>query len=552
MAFHNPTSATYRRPAPQVARTATIPGPVLGIDARTILSEGNPNFCIYSFNLVPAEYGLKVRSGYREWAIELNNGSGVGVRTIIPFGGDDDDASDDRLFAVTNEGIWNVSTYAAAPVFVLDFSNPVNGGITGGDAGRGVYTQLTTDAGDKMVFYADAENGLFTYDAVSDIWSRASGFTGVTIEDVVFVTTHKDQLWMFERDSSVAFYLAAGAIMGAATAFYFGSKFKHGGNLAGLFVWTIDGGSGVDDLLVAVSRAGDVIPYQGTDPSSADTWGSVGQYFIGAVPAGHRFANGESGNLYLLSIFGLISMQELIRGVYAQNIRENTETLKIAQIIRPAMDLTRNDFGWDVLLLPSIGSLVIGSPKILSQDYVQYVTNTTNGGWGLWRDVPLDCCAEWSGKIYIGDSDNRVLVMDVDIDNSLITPPEEGANGDAVNWSILTTFQSLGQPALFKRGQYVRAQFLAAIKPNSTSNFRYDFDLSEVLNTASSSINSSSLWDFGLWDSAVWGADTPTGQDQLQGGWGMGRSIAIATSGNSRVETTLIHWDVVYDSGAPL
>lgn len=551
MAIHSANAATFTRPSPKVAKATNVPAPIRGIDARTILSAGDPLYCIYSFNLLPSEYGLRVRPGYREWQVGLENVSGLGVGTIIPFGGVDDDASNDRLFAVTNEGIWNVTVAEAAPVLELDFSDPSNGGDTTSAAGYGTYTQYTTDAGEQLLYYADSANGLFQYSALTDTWVRATGITGPTIENIVFVTSHKEQLWFIERDDTRGWYLPTASITGAAAAFYFGSKFKHGGDLAGLFSWTIDGGDGVDDYFVAVSRAGDVLPYRGTDPSSADSWASTGQYFIGAVPKGVRFATEFGGNLTLLSVYGLISMDDLVRGVDGKNIGAVTETVKIAAIIRAAMDSLRNDSGWEVLTTPSLGAIVIAQPETVNGVYIQYVLNTTTSGWGLWRGVPMNCFDEWAGVVYVGTKDNRVLAMDVDVDNVLITPIDP-INGDAIKFSILTTFQHYGEPALFKRGKYVRVQFLARAKPNSTSKFRYDYDLAEVLNTETQELGATSIWDVGLWDLAIWGSEAPSGVHPVKGGWGIGRYVAIATSGNSRTETTLIGWDVVWDSGNPV
>ncbi len=529
-----------------------VPAPVLGIDARTILAGGDPLHCIYAFNLLPNEYGLRVRPGYREWAIELENVSGGGVTTIIPFGGADDDASNDRLFAVTNEGIWNVTENEAVPTLVLDFSVAPNGGDTSSNAGRGVYSYFTSDAGEEILYYADSINGLFQYRESTDMWERVSDITGPVVEDVNFVMTHKDQLWLIERDSTSAWYLPQGNIAGGATEFVFGSKFKHGANLAGLFSWTIDGGSGVDDYLVAVSRAGDVLLYQGTDPGDADKWSQQGQWFIGALPKGSRFGTQEGGDLQLLSIYGLTSMDETVRGVDGKNVNAQTEAAKIAIIIRNAMEKLRNDDGWQVSYIPALGQVLINSPLQTNSRYIQYARSTTVNGWGIWRDVPMLSFDEWNGKLYFGTEDNRVMVMDTLLDDVKITPPAMEENGSPVRFSILTTFQDYGEPAQFKRAKYARPQFVSQDAPSYTVKFRYDYDIAEAQDTSILADPTVAFWDVSTWDVALWGTDIPTGFNSVRGGWGLGRYIAIAMAGQTRAETTLINWDVVWDTGAPL
>jgi hypothetical protein len=540
------------RPAPQTSKATRIPAPIAGMDARTILSGGNPLNSIYSINMLPDAYGLRVRKGYREWQIELENGSPEGVGTIIPFGGVDDDSSNDRLFAVTNEGIWNVTADAGTPSLVVDFSDPGNGGDTSPEAGYGVYTHYTTDADEELLFYADSRNGLFQYSESTELWTRPAGITGPTIADIDFVTSHKEQLWFIERDQSKAWYLPIGAISGAASEFFFGSKFKHGGNLAGLFSWSVDGGEGLDDYFVAVSRSGDVLPYIGTDPASADTWQASGQYFIGAVPNGRRFGSEYGGNLNLLSAYGLISMDDLVRGVDGKDINSNTETIKIATLIRQEMAEYRNTQGWMIKTIPSQGSLLIAQPQRSDDQYFQYVMNTTTTGWGLWRTVPINCFDEWNGKVYFGTKDSRVMVMDVGADNITIAPPPMGElNGVPIVFSVLTTFQDYGEPALFKRAVYCRPDFLTSQKPNITIKFRYDYDLAEVVNTAGTAAIGPSLWDIGLWDDAIWDSTALEGKNILVGGSGIGRTIAVAMKGNSRVETTLLSFDVTWNGGGP-
>lgn len=536
----------------RVSESLVVPAPVAGIDVSRGLAYGNLENCLYSYNMVAAEYGLRVRHGYREWAIGLDNGAFIGVHTIVPFGGDDADLSNDRLFAVTNEGIWDATTEGGAPTLEIDFSDPANGGDTSADAGYGVYTNYTTQAGDRILFYADSRNGLFRYNESTDAWVREATITGPVIADVVFVMSHKNQIWFIERNQSYAWYLEELSVSGAATQFYFGTKFTHGGNVAGLFSWTIDGGTGVDDYFVAVSRSGDVIVYQGNDPSSADDWSATGQYFIGEIPRGAKFGSHDGGNLHLLSVQGLISMNEIIRGVDGKNENADIESRKIAYYIRPFLQEYKNEQGWEVRQTPSIGTLIINAPPRADGVEIQWVKNTTIDSWGLWRSVPMLCVDEWRGDVYIGDGEGRVLVMDNFVDNELLTPPPDGINGQAIPFSVLTTFNDYGKPTVYKRGKYIRPQFLATSEPSQTCAFRYDYDINEAFNTSPAPVLGGSVWDGGLWDMADWDNVTPEGYADVRGGWGMGRTVAVVMVGRSVSDTTLISWDVIYDAGGPM
>jgi hypothetical protein len=556
MAIHA-AKKTAGRPSPQVAKANTVPAPIGGIDTRTILSSGDPKYAIYSFNLLPDDYGLRVRRGYSEWCIDLDNGNPLGIGTLVPFGGVDNDPADDRLFAVTNEGIWDVTTFNT-PVLVLDFL--IDGTDTSKEAGYGVYTQYTTDAAEQLLFYADSRNGLYEYSEATDLWIRSPDLitthpTAIppTSENIGFVTSHKKQLWFIGYDSSVAWYLPQAAITGEAYPFFFGSKFVHGGNLAGLFSWSLDAGIGLDDYLIAVSRAGDVIPYKGSDPSSADDWSADGLFFIGAVPANSRFDTELGGNLMLLSAYGLNSMSDLLQGTEGKDVNALTITQNIASLVRADMVTQRLERNWQVKYLPAIGSIAIIEPQKEDGFFQQYVMHTITTGWGIWRDAPINCLDEWGGFVYFGTLDGRVMKMNVDVDEVKITPdPENPINGTPIDFSILTTFQDFGEPALFKRGKYIRPQFVAQVEPKTTTRFRYDYKLDELTNLNSEILSLGSTWDVNDWDQAIWAGQQPIGFDQIVGGWGMGRNVAVAMRGNSTTRTTLVSWDVMWDSGAPI
>lgn len=542
-----------------LTKVSRVPAPIKGIDSRTVLSEGDPKYCIYTYNMLPSEFGMRVRRGYREYCIDLDAGHGNPnniVGTIIPFGGVDADPSDDRLFAVTNEGIWNV-TVLDTPVLVLDFLDVDNGGDTSTAAGYGVYTHFTTDANSELLFYADFANGLFQYSEGTDSWTRTPDFTATgpinppPSEDIIFITSHKKQLWFFADGATAAWYLPDAAIAGDASEFTFGGKFNHGGGLGGIYSWTIDGGEGVDDYLVVVSRAGDVIPYKGIDPQSDTTWSSKGQYFIGATPRGVRFASEHGGDLLLLSVYGLIGMGDLVVGVDGKDVGALTETQKISFIIRQQMEETRNEEGWDVRFIPSQGAILIAEPEREDGTFRQYFFNTSTRGWGYWRGVPINAFDEWKGEVYFGTKEGKVYIMDANLDNVLLSPPP-GPNGTPIDFSMLTTYQDLGEPALFKRAKYVRADFVASVAPTVTTKVLFDFNLNEVTQLDPNLFVGGARWDAELWDQALWTSGVPEGFNTLAGSWGLGRYVAIAMRGNSNTSTTLIGWDLVWDTGAPL
>jgi len=405
----------------QTIQAARIPAPTKGMDARSAVGAMSPDNCIYTYNLIPAEYGLHLRNGFREWQIDAISATSYGIKTLMVFDGIITSLTDDRLFAVTNEGIWDVTVEGGTPSLEIAFTRDVTEA-----AGHGVYAHYIEESGAQFVLYADSRNGLYEYDISLDTWAEATGITGPDLTKVAYVVVHKQRLWLIEDGATSAWYLPIASRKGDATEFFFGSKFPHGGKLVSLINWSVDGGSGLDDYLVAVSSSGDVIPYQGADPSSVEDstssgWAVRGSYYIGRIPAGRRFFSEYSGELYILSAFGIISMSDLLNGVDSKSTSATSLAYPIARLLRDRLDLTSEIRGWEITFLPSQGDLMVLSPKhVLTGADIQYTMSLSVEGWGLWRGVPMDCVTEWSGKTYFGTADGRICVMDVHKDNVLL------------------------------------------------------------------------------------------------------------------------------------
>lgn len=530
------------RPSTKV-RTSIVPAPINGVDSRQAAGQMTPENCLYTYNIMPSEFGMQVRNGYREWALDTVSVASLGIRSMVTFEGSDTGAADDRLFAVTNEGIWDVTTYNVPPVLKFTFTDQSN------EAGYGVQCHYIDKGGAEFLLYADSKNGLLEYSQATDTWTDIAGITGVNTSIVCFVTVHKKRLWMIEQNSTIGWYLAAEEKSGIATEFYFGVKFPHGGLLSALYNWTVDGGEGVDDYLVAVASSGDVIPYKGSDPENADTWYAVGTYFIGKFPKGRRFASEYAGNLYLLSAYGIIAMSDLLRGVDAKDIAAQSLSFKVARQLRDRLLRTGDLYGWEMDFIPSIGSLIVTVPQDGSNQRIQMVMSLTTEGWGSWRSVPIDCFREWRGKVYFGDINNRVLVMDVFRDNVLITPPEDIENGTPIQFSMLSSYQRYGEDGIFKQVQFIRPDFWSTSLPTFNTKALYDYDISELTLLAFPPLSLGDVWDTARWDFAIWGGGESYGQHELRGAGGIGRSVAIALRGETSVYFRLLSFDIMWTSG---
>jgi len=510
---------------------------VSGVNAIDGLAQALPLDAIYAFNMVPAPQGMKVRDGYREWCTNVGTD---GIRTIIPY--ISTLTAEDKLFAAAGDGIYDVTTSSSSPSQVLAF------GTANNMSGYGQFVNFINLAGDKFILYCDESNGYQLYTQSTDTWSTiaqgtsAGQINGADPADFVFCMIWKSRVWFVSKDTGEAYYLPVGQVTGTVTKFSFSNKFKYGGHLVGLWNWTVDGGEGVDDYLVALSSAGDVVVYKGTDPDTDID--QRGVYYIGPTPAGRRCAGAFGGELYLLSSYGLIPISKLMSG----QVVIDTSILvsrKITPLINVDMAQMRTTLGWEVKLLPTQNLLMVSRPKVSGFDYIQYVQSIDTRGWALYRDFPYDTGDSWNGLFYVGTSDNRVLIHTGTLDNITLADPN---SGDEIEWSILSWYSDLDTPAQNKIVQLIRATFTAEKIPNYSVLARYDYDLQEALSIPIPSVPTGDVWDVAIWDSAIWGVGTAT-SNALSGGSGMGRSVAIALRGTSSAKTVLIRFDVAFTFG---
>ena len=418
---------------------------VEGIDSVSSLMQMSPSSCLYTYNLMPSEYGLRLRKGYREWATGCvenpQRAENVDAKTIIPFESNIQDPANDRLFAVTAEGIWDVTLFnTTAPVQEVVFTQ------TEDPAGYGVWTEFTGDAaGDGLrghyMFYADGLNGIWQYEESTDTWAQPPSGVGpadwhyldptdnVTpiafpVDNVAFVMVFKQRIWVILEDEDDAWYLPTASITGELKRFTFGSKMPSGGNLVGLWTWTVDGGDGIDDMLVAVSRGGDVIIYQGEDPeitpdgSSIGPWSTRGTWFVGEVPASRRLVVNYGPNMYLLSTFGLTSLNDLLRGS-----TPGQASYKVNRFLRTDVESGKASHAWQLVAHPADGFLQVITPKPAQTPYAQYNLNLQTGAWGIWEGVPSLGADSWSADFFMGGPNGIVYINDGTLDGTEIAKP---------------------------------------------------------------------------------------------------------------------------------
>lgn len=504
----------------QVSKTTSLPAPVKGLNARDAIASMPPDFALVLDNCFCTPTTVDSRNGSSNWVTGITGWVETVGHYLSPTKG--------VLFAAANNSIYDVTTAGSVGSAKLaSFTN-----------NRWQWTNFSTPGGNflHMVNGADA---LVQYDGTS--WSKiTSDISGVSTSALIHVNAFASRLWYVEKSSLHMWYLPLNSIAGAATLFDLSSIFTMGGFLMAMCTWTIDNTQGVQDYAVFISSEGEVLIYQGYDPSFASTFTKVGQFRMGR-PIGRRcFVKMGSDNVVLCADGVVTLSKELTTD------RDISQTLSynIQNTINQDVSTYNANFGWQPLYCPLANKLIINVPSTENSMQYQYVMNTITGAWSTWNkennSFNAACWDIFEDVIYFGGN-GAVVVADTGMDD----------NGSAIQWDIqpaFSYFESLGQEKYFT---LVRPIFLSS----QSIQLSYVLNTDYVTNSPSTpplSSGSGSPWG-SPWNVTPW---TNTGA-RINKNWlglgGVGYAAALRMSGLTQgISASLQSIDYVYETGGVL
>lgn len=179
---------------------------------------------------------------------------------------------------------------------------------------------------------------------------------------------------------------------------------------------------------------------------------------------------------------------------------------------------------------------------------LQFVQSLNNQGWSFFRGMPIYTGDVWQGDFYFGGLDGNVYIISGDTDNQLRTGSLPGNNIISL---VLGSFQDYEEPGQYHTGQFIRPVFLSDSQPVYAVEVRYDYNISEEFGLGGSAPSTGVLWDVAVWDVDLWAGEFIE-LDAVKGAGGMGRAMAIGLSMSTFTETTLIRYDLMFESGGLL
>lgn len=516
-------AAAYPRlvaPKPR-GKAYPIAAPIGGWNAKDVIGAMPPEDAVTMTNWYPATNSVYLRSGYTQYSTGITGQ----VQTVIPYA-----STSNKLFAIASGSIYDCTAGGAVgAASVTGLSNSkfqgVNFTTTGGSYWLGVNGADKQQVFDGTTWHKDGDGA--PYD-----------ITGVNSNTLIHVNVFKTRLWYVQQSTLKAWYLAVGAIGGAATALDLSSVFQLGGTLMAMGTWTIDAGYGVDDYAVWITTKGEIAVYRLTDPTTPTGISLIGIYRVGA-PIGRRCFFKFAGDLLVITQDGLIPMSSII-----QSDRLNPKsflTNKIQFAISNAVTLYGSNFGWEVLSYPKGNQLYLNIPVSDGSSQQQYVMNTITGAWCNFSGWNANCWCLFNDDPYFGG-------------NGYVGKAWNGYSdaGTAIQASCLQAFNFMGSAESRKRGTMIRPTLFTNGSPAIYGNINWDFDTSDTTAALTFSPTTYGTWDSGVWDSAVWGSDTAV-QNNWQGATGTGKAAGIRLKVSaSGIQVQWVSTDVVFEEGGIL
>ena len=405
-------------------------------------------------------------------------------------------------------------------------ANDYNGSfvITKTGASTFTYTMLTTPAANATVV------GIYT----------VIGITGVDSSTFIGVNLFKNRLFFTQKNTLSCWYLDVNAIGGAANPLYFGGIARNAGYLQAMGTWTLDAGQGADDYAVFVTSMGEVIVYNGTDPTSATTWALKGVWQLGQTFNRRCFFK-WAGDLLLLTQDGLVPLASAL-----QSSRLDPRVNLTDKIYYPISQAATNyyaNFGWQINYFASENMLILSIPTTSGME--QYVMHTITKSWARFTGVEAYCW-EVSGDNDMHFGGNGYVAT------FYTSASDNGAN---ITASVQQAYSYFDSPGQNKRFTMVRPilQSDGGI-PSVLCGLSVDFQ--PIDNTGAISFNPSSqtvgVWNTAKWDANNWGGGLITTRI-WQGVTGIGFAGSInLTAVAQGIE---LHWastDYVFEAGGVL
>ncbi len=502
------------RASRRTSQPQTVPAPLGGWNTRDPFEAMDQKDAIVLDNWFPDFAGLTSRGGTVNFA--------TGLASTAPV----------QTLATLKTGTIN-KFLAAAGGKIFDIS-------AGGAAGTLIASGFTSDIWQTVHFNSRSiwVNGNDTAQIYDGTTMGATGFTGADMTTMSGVGAFNNRVYFWTGKDPSFWYGPVLGIAGALSNFPLSMVTREGGNLIAVEVLSYDGGTGIDDYTCFFMSSGEVMLYQGTDPSNPNNWALVGRYMI-PTPVAQRGITRYGGDIYIITAN---DHQQLSKLFIALKLGEVAPRTKIAGAAKSAYAAGKNLPGWQALYYPAGTRMIYNIPNP-DGTFSQHIFNTSTQAWCRFRNMPARCWGIYNDQLYYGGPRGVVVQADIGATDNLSPILTQGQQA----WNTFET-------PLIKRVVALRP----IVQSNGIAMFNlglgFDYQLSGLTFPGETvGLLNTLIWGAGNWGPPrVWGGRIGVTDPRWHIGGGQGSAIGISLSANASVATTWIRTDLLLEPGRAL
>lgn len=504
----------------RISRVESIAAPVLGWNTRDPIASMNPGYAITLDDIFPTAGDLMLRKGIDDHV----TGIGSQVESLMPYNEPD---GTQTLFCAAGTAFYNTTTAGAVGAAVVSSLSNARWQSINYTNSSGVSYLCCFNGTDSPRFW----NGTSW---ITITGASTPAITGLTTSGIVSATVHMRRMWLVQVESMKAWYLPVDAVGGAAASLDLSGIAKRGGYIMAIESWSMDGGDGMNDYWAAITSEGEVVVYQGSDPSSANTWALVGVWYLGE-PIGRRCMLKFGGDVLLILAQGVIPLSKLIMSKALDNKSAITDL--IAPSMLSAALSYKTNFGWELTHYTSENMLLLNVPVNEGLHQQQYVMNVITGAWCRFTGYEVNCMTVMGGELYAGRNGAVSKLWSTHYDN-----------GVDITGELKSAFNYFGSTSI-KSFKMIRPIVATNGSPELAAGMNVDYENTDNTATATYSGTTLAKWGISLWGIGLWASGLPVLRNwiELSKEGICGSSHIVVTAGGFEVHLQAA--DFMYESG---
>jgi len=500
----------------------TMPGPYGGLDLVSPIDNMEPFYALDLINVLPVGNASVLRKGYVQFQ-DTSNANPVRTLQAMPL----------------PNGSYKLIAAVDTKIYAIDSGAVTDTGATITDS------NCQTEIFNNKMFICNGADTVQVYDGATGTIANST-FTGVTLADLINVSSYKNRLYFIEKDTASFWYGGTNTVGSSAlTQEDLSYVLRLGGFLVFAGSYTRQTSSASQDLFLVVTSEGEVLCYNGDDPTN---WEIVARFYIGK-PLGYRAFIPINQDVWILTEQGIVPVSAMFQA--DPQVAVETVSRRINPLISAAAEGLPFSNRWQGVFYPQGRRVYVQVPYSGLKTYLLVYSIDSNGWTKFQQHDDGDCLSITiaNKKPYYGS------------DLGVIYEAENGYNdkGEEVEWKTEMPFSFYGSRGNYKAFKDIRPLVKTVRGTGFTIGLSTDFRRISPYETVTTSTGGFyTPWSkvgttTGQIGFTPWGSRWSTGTDYIYDRFaakGQGHCASITMSGNYKDKSLEIYgFEVRFDVG---